>query len=240
MISIRRYFENPFDDPQISGDELHSFAEDHLGKIRSQNASGPLAGTLGSMIAATEAVWGPFDSALSKRAQQIGTQLGGTMSKDDALRLFRAAIRQRRGRVIDKLGEDSPAYREIFPGGLQYYTRMTMANAAERIDYAVQKITKYKTDLGDDMVTQFTGLQSAFVNARGSQVQDKGAVDQSRQAVRDTRRALELQLMDNLFTLAKLYKGQPEAAAQFFDQSLLEDPQQGEAGNEAAGAPPPK
>ncbi|HEY5891636.1 MAG TPA: hypothetical protein VIT91_00260 [Chthoniobacterales bacterium] len=60
-----RYFENAFDDGRSARKELRSFAEDHFGKLRT-------AGTL----AATEAVFGPFDAALSDRAEQIGS-LGG-------------------------------------------------------------------------------------------------------------------------------------------------------------------
>ncbi len=36
----------------------------------------------------------------------------------------------------------------------------------------------------------------------------------------------ELQLLDNLLTFARFYKAQPVRAAEFFDQSLLKDPQQ--------------
>ena len=41
---------------------------------------------------------------------------------------------------------------------------------------------------------------------------------------RTTRTTLELQLTDNLLMLAKDFKGQPDKAAEFFDQSLIEDP----------------
>ncbi len=44
-------------------------------------------------------------------------------------------------------------------------------------------------------------------------------------AVLTTRETLELQLLDNLLALAKLCKVQPEKAAEFIYQSLLEDPQ---------------
>jgi hypothetical protein len=62
------------------------------------------------------------------------------------------------------------------------------------------------------------------VNAWDEEVGDKGGVSQARGAVKTTRAALELQLTDNLLTLAKQFKGQPEKAAEFFTQSLLEDP----------------
>lgn len=45
---------------------------------------------------------------------------------------------------------------------------------------------------------------------------------------------LELQLTDNLLALTKQFKGQPEKAAEFFTQSLLEDPPQSQATDDAA------
>ena len=225
MIKISRYFENPFDDREISGEELRIFSEDHLGKVNSHQASGELAGTLTAMVTATTATFNAFDQALSTRAAQIGTQMGGTMSKDDVLQLFRTTIRQRRGRVVDKVGEDSAIYLEIFPGGLSYYTRATMQTIQARLDYAVDKFTKFTAELGPELATEFTALRTSFENARSGQEEDKGETSEARQAVRTTRTALELQLLDNLLTFAKLYKGQPVRAAEFFNQSLLKDPQ---------------
>lgn len=107
IIKISRYFENPFDDRQIAGEELRIFAEDHLAKLQSHDSSGPMAGTLTAMVTATTAAFGPFDGALSSRAQEIGTQLGGTLTKDDALRLFKTKIRQREGTVRGVFAEGS-------------------------------------------------------------------------------------------------------------------------------------
>jgi hypothetical protein len=230
MIRIRRYFEIPFSEPGISGEELRIFTEDHLGKLNSNNNSGPLAGTLTAMVDGTQAAFAPFDNALSSRAEQIGTQMGGTLSKDDAVRLFKTAIRQRRGRVVDKVGENSAIYLEIFPGGLMYYTSATMQTIEARLDYAVDKFTKYSAELGPELAAEFTTLRSTFKNARSGQVEEKGEVSEARQAVRTTRTALELQLTENLLSLAKQFIGEPARATQFFNQSLLEDPQQ---------APPP-
>lgn len=42
--------------------------------------------------------------------------------------------------------------------------------------------------------------------------------------MRTTRTVLELQLTGNGLSLAREFKGQPKKAAEFFNQSLLEDP----------------
>ena len=230
MMKLSRLFENLFDEPQISAEELRSFAEDHLGKLRAQGSS------FAAMLTATEGAYGPFDESLSVRAEQIGALGGNTVSKNQVLQLFRTKIRQRRGRVLDAFGESSAEYREIFPQGLSYYTKATMETVSQRLDYAVEKFTKYQAQLGAPLVTEFTELRASFNAARDGQVEDKGSVGQARDAVRTTRTALELQLTDNVLALAKQFKGQPEKAAVFFDQSKLEDPSQSQA-TDAASKP---
>ncbi|MBA2435962.1 MAG: hypothetical protein H0V54_12940 [Chthoniobacterales bacterium] len=157
MIRIARYFENPFDDRQIAAEEFRIFVEDHLGKLNSHNASGPQAGTLTAMVTATQGAFDPFDAALSARAEELGTQVGGTLTKDDALRLFKTTIRQREGLVRSTFGETSAQYLEIFPGGLMYYTRATRQTIQARLDYAVDKFTKYQAQLGAALVKLFKG-----------------------------------------------------------------------------------
>jgi hypothetical protein len=229
VIQVQRYFENAFDDAKISSEELRNFAEDHIGKLKAAGASHA------AMVTATEAAFGPFDAALSERAGQIGSLGGNTVTKNEVVQLFRTKIRQRRGRVVDAFGEESAEYREIFPQGLTYYTRATMETLKQRLDYVVEKFTKYQAELGAALVAEFEGLRTQFVNARDEQVGDKGSVSQARGAVKTTRTALELQLTDNLLALAKEFKGRPEKAAEFFTQSLLEDPTQSEEPEE-----PPK
>ena len=219
MFKIQRYFENPFDDRKISSEELRIFAEDHIGKLSAH-------GVYATMLTPTQGCFDAFDEALSTRAEQIGSLGGDTITKDEVLQLFRTKIRQRRGRIVDVMGETSADFHEIFPQGLTYYTRATMQTAQQRLDYLLEKLTKFQAQLGAPLTAEFTSIRSSFEAARGSQVVEKGGVSTARGAVKTTRTALELQLLDNLLTLAKEFKGQPEKAAEFFDQSKLEDPTQ--------------
>ncbi|HEX8372191.1 MAG TPA: hypothetical protein VF585_05400 [Chthoniobacterales bacterium] len=229
MLKLSRFFENIFSVRGISSEELRSFAEDHLGKLEAHSA-------YATMLTATQAVFDPFDAALSARAEQIGSLGGDTLTKDQVLQLFRTKIRQRRGRVVDVFAEGSAEYREIFPQGLTYYTKATMETIKQRLDYAVEKFTKFQAQLGAPLLAEFTALRSSFNEARTGQVEVKGQVSQARGAVKTTRTALELQLMKNLLTLAKDFVGQPEKEAEFFDQSKLEDPTQSQ---EAEDVVPP-
>lgn len=214
MFRISRFFDNLFDGPSISSEELRSFTEDHLGKLATHPA----------MKAATQVVFDAFDDALSARLGEVGSLVGDTATKDQVLQAFRTKIRQRRGRIMDAFAEGTPEYLEIFPQGLSFYTKTNMQNIQQRMQYLVDKLDKFKVTLGLPLLQEFTAMKASFDGARDTQVGEMGQVSFARGTVKTTRTALELQLMDNLLTLAKEFKGQPQKAHEFFNQSKLEDP----------------
>jgi hypothetical protein len=64
-------------------------------------------------------------------------------------------------------------------------------------------------------------LQTDYNVARGEQESKKAAVDAKRTDVKDKRLPLALQLQDNLFDIAKPFKGHPERIRDFFTFYLL-------------------
>ena len=221
MISITRLFENHFDDPQISAEELRQFAEDHLGKLK---ALPSLPAELAALLPPTQAAFDAFDAALSARTTLQAAQSGGTITKDEAVQLFRTTVRKREGRVRDKFDKGSAAYAEFFPRGLTEYQKARMGQVAGFLDRLIAAATKYQAELGPELLAEFTALKTTFSSAREGQVDAKGDLAQARAQIAATRPVLELQLGRNLLAAASRHLGEPARAADYFSQSLLEDP----------------
>lgn len=221
MIAIERFFQNHLANPQISAEELRQFAEDHIGKLKALPA---LPAELGALLAPTVAAFGVFDEALSTRTIQQATQAGGTITKDEALQLFRTTVRQREGRVRDKFAKGSGPYAEFYPRGLQEYNKARHGQVTGFLDRLITAAGKYQSELGPELLAEFTALKSTFASARDGQVEAKGDLAQARANVAATRTALELQLGKNILAIASHHLGQPKRAADYFNQSLLEDP----------------
>jgi signal transduction histidine kinase len=221
MIDIHRFFENHLSSRKISGEELRQFTEDHIGKLGAISA---LPANLAALLAPTEAAFGAFDAALSARTTLQATQSGGTITKDDALQLFRTTVRQREGRVRDKFAKGSGEYAEFFPQGLQEYNRARMGQIPGLLDRLITGATKYQAQLGPGLLAEFTALKTTFSNAREGQVDAKGDLAQARANVSSTRTTLELQVGKNILAIASHHFANPERAIDYFNQSLLEDP----------------
>ena len=232
MINLQRYFENHLKHRSISAEEIRQYAEDHLGKLKALTAAPPQIATL---IAPTEAAFAAFDGKLSARATLQATQSGGTITKDEALQLIRTTVRQREGRVRDNFAKDSGPYAEFFPAGLVEYNRARIGQVSGLLDRLIAAAGKYQATLGPELLAKFKGLKATFASARDSQVDSKGNLAQVRAEVADTRTVLELQLGRNLLTIAAHHLGHPERAADYFNQSLLEDPTR----NDEDDTPPP-
>lgn len=234
MIDLKKYFEIPFQDPEISMDEFLLFSEDHLARLKEQNTNGPDAGAFTALIAATQPLFDTFNNDMSDRDAATSAREGGTMTKDEALAAFQLHVRRREGTIKGEFGKPSAQYEEFFPRGLSEYTRATMANAEVLMDRMVTKATKYQAELGAGIVTEFTDLRAAFVSARAAQLGQIGGVSDARDQLWTSRGALEVQTTINALTIAIKYIGQPEKESLFFDQSKLEDPDRS-----APPAPPP-
>lgn len=221
MINIQRFFENHLSNREISAEELRQFAEDHIGRLKAQPA---LPAAITALLAPTEAAFGDFDAALSARTTLQATQSGGTISKDEALQLFRTTVRQREGRIRDKFAKGSAPYAEFFPQGLKEYNKARLGQVIGLLDRLITAATKHQAILGPELSAEFTSIKTAFSTARDSQVESKGDLAQARAQVAATRPVLELQLGRNILAIASQFLGQTAQAAIYFNQSLLEDP----------------
>ena len=135
-----------------------------------------------------------------------------------------------------KFPKGSAAYTEFFPLGLNYSNKARLGQVPALLDRLITAADKHKTTLGPELLAEFTALKATYNGARDGQVEAKGDLAQARADLATTRTALELQLGKNILTIALHHLGHPERAADYFNQSLLEDPTRN---NEDDVTPPP-
>lgn len=221
MIAIDRLFENHLSNRQISAEELRQFAEDHLGRLAA--LENPPAG-IAALAAPARTAFEAFDAKLSARTTLLAVQTGGTLTKGEALQLIRSTVRQREARIRDKLGKGSAAYTEFFPRGLVEIGQARLGQITAILDRLIAAAGKYQSAVGPELLAEFTALKATYTTARDGQVEAKGDLAQARADLAAARTALELQLGRNLLAIASHHLGHPERAADYFTQSLLEDP----------------
>ena len=222
MMDLKRFFRNPFDDPQISDDELRAFAEDHLGRLSAANTGGEF----NARITDTTAAFTAFFGQVTNNEVKVAVQKAATQEMNARWTAFVAYMTNRgEARVADRAGNPSALYTEFFPRGLSEYHQAKVIDQQSLADRVKQLATTNATTLGTDFVTTVSDLVDAYNTARAAQVTSKGQTVDAGADRRTLRAAMEVQLFDNVLELAQKHKGDPDAATSYFDQSLLENPQ---------------
>ncbi len=233
MKNLRMYFEIAFDDPEeISFAELKKFSEDHLARLRANNASHEFD----SLIAATTTVYDAYFGGISSTDTGAAEREELTGDMDLAFEAFKALVSRREGTVRGEFGRHSAKYQAFFPHGMSEYANADLADAQMLMDRLVSAADANKARLGQGVLDEFTAARTAFQEARDAQLEQKGVVSDSRTDLRAARKALERQLTLNLLTLAIKFLGDPDAGLAFFDQSIIRPAQTNE---ETAGTTPP-
>ena len=126
-------------------------------------------------------------------------------------------------------------YAEFYPQGLKDYNRARLGQLPALLDRFITAADKHKATLGPELLAEFNALKTSFATARDGQVEAKGDLAQVRAALAAARVILEMQLGKNILAIASHHLGHPERAADYFNQSLLEDPTR----NDEDGVTPP-
>jgi hypothetical protein len=217
MITIDRFFENQFDDKNISRQALRKFAEDHLQRLAVQNTNNLYDDLLNN----TETAYESYFGALTDRDTSFALQQSRTKSMNNVVGNFQATLRLREGLVSNYFPKDTPEYQEFFPANLDEYNRATLLNAETLMSRIVTAFTAHTATFGANTVTEFTNFLTQFKAARGTQLLQKGKVSDASENTEATRTILEIQLTTNVLSIALKNIGKPQAAASFFDQSIL-------------------
>src|SRR2546421_12344863 len=111
MIRLTRYFENQFDDPEISDDELRAFAGDSLARLIAQN-SPPIYDAL---IAATGEALTAFHGKVADESTAAAIRKSRTSATNVLMDEIKGKWSRREGKIKDAFGDGSAEYVAFYP-----------------------------------------------------------------------------------------------------------------------------
>lgn len=234
-MQLSRFFENQFDSPEISRQELRITTEDHLKKLSVQNTNN----RFDNMISVTEGKYTAFFGNIQDADTLKAIRQSRTISMNNVMTGFKKEVTKRRKLVGFTFEETSPEYQEFFPAGADEYSSANLENVETLMDRLVKASTRHQAKLGAETATVFNQLLLSFQQARGIQLTGKASVTDAIKDVRASELALQLQLTDNLLVIAREHIGNPEACKLFFDQNLLDlaDAKKADAADASPAAP---
>jgi hypothetical protein len=244
MIDLHRFGTNPFDDKNISIDEVTDYTIEHLGRMTADTVGGQLNGE----IAATATALAQLDAQVTNETVKLGIQKARTAAKE----AFRAAlpneISKLHAAVVMKIGQNSPDLPLYFPEGRDVFGHCNDSLLENKLG-ALHNALMNQENADPGYFQPETLLLSQELNTTWTAL--FGAASAGRAGYQDTadeRRAkataLKTQLFKNLLKIASLYAGQvhtdgrplSEVRIEFYcPQHLLED----HPPLEPEGTPPP-
>ncbi len=231
MRDLHVFVTNPFDDPNISMNELIAFALDHQARLIANNPGAVFA----ERITATGAVLTAVESTHTDDETQLALRRAKVQLKEAFRNALPAAIGKIHGAVQSQFGDPSAEMTECFPQGLSAFSRTTDGDLAEQLQVVINGVTKLQPPLAASVITDVTALLTGWNTAFSARQTATGGKSSSKDAKLLARAALQLELYKNLLTIGLNFPRQAQALDTYMQQSLLSPHTQ----SPAAPAPPP-
>ncbi|MFO1484171.1 MAG: hypothetical protein U1F71_12505 [Verrucomicrobiaceae bacterium] len=220
MRDLDTFFVNPFDDRDISIDELLAFTTDHLERMTANNGGGELS----ARITATTTALDQVSDCVSDDQGKLGLRKARKQAKDNFRETLPLAVAKIMSAVAYYYGPDAPQITECVPQGRTIFSTCRDDKVETHLQTLVTALTSYQGSIEDEVITDATNLKNAWVavyNASESATGAKTSTEQGKQLAREN---LQLMLFLNLLKLAEMFPRQPEKLSLYMQQSLLENP----------------
>lgn len=237
MRTLTFYFENPFDDRNISMAELLAFSTDHLERLTANNGGGELS----ARITATSQALGVVEDCVTDDQGKLGLRKARKQAKDNFRGTLPAAVAKIVAAVVAQYGDGSPEVTECVPQGRTIFSSCRDDQVELNLQTLVNAITARQATLGAPLVASATNLKAAWTTVYNASEASTGAKTTTQEGKRLARENLQLMLFLNLLKLAEMFPRQPEKLALYMQQHLLENPsaEEEEDPTPEPPAPPP-
>lgn len=219
MIDIARYFAIPFSDPAISLNEILAFATDSHQRMIANNTGGAFTAN----IAATATAIATLGTTSADDITKLGLRKAAKQAKDTFRATLPAAIHKIHAKVLAQYGDPSPQLTQCFPAGRSIWQSEVDDKIDDRLQALINALNPLIITMGGTATADTTALLNAWTalyNASEASTGAKSTTQADKKAARD---ALDRQLSLNVLAVAIKFIGQPEKAAVYFQQHLIED-----------------
>jgi hypothetical protein len=219
MRTLKRYVENPFDDPSISFDELIAFSTDHLQRMIANNP-----GALwNNRITATNTALLSVETCLTDDQTKLGLRKSRIQTKVTFRSNLPDKIAMINGVVVGKYGPNAPEVTECFPSGRSVFSTCTDDRVENHLQTLINGLTAHQADLGPEVAGDAGGLLSTWLAVYGASNSSTAQKTTAQDAKRNARLNLQLELFKNLLTIGLNFARQPDKVSLYMVQSLLDD-----------------
>jgi hypothetical protein len=220
MLDLKKYFINPFDDKEISYNELISYSSRHLSRLVAGNAGAQF----NQRITATTTALAGLDVKMQDNDVKLALRMARVQAKDTFRAVLPGNIAKVHAGVVAAFGEDSPVLTECFPQGRSVFGDCPDGQLDDKLGQLLACLTPLAAQVGQIHVDNVGGLLSTWIALAASVDTAEANKNFVENARRSAREVLQLELFKNLLTLALAFPNDMDKANMYCPQYLLEEP----------------
>ena len=218
MKNLEYYFEDPYDNLEVGKDKVVEFYDHHRNSLINQVALGaPFAGLVDPTNSAVE----NLKESLSSTTTNIALQKAKTLTVDDYIELFVGKAKEFEVNVRVFFKKTTPTYLEFYPQGMKPFNNVNKGSINKLMVQVVSAFKTHQDVLGAEFYDELNQIYTDFNVARDLQEQKMNDTKSTRSSWDDRLEVMKQQAFKNLLLIAIEYRGKPEKAKLFFDQSIL-------------------
>lgn len=213
-----KHTKDLFQSSNFSRNEINLFSVDFISRLNT--IKDPLLPS--TEIAKLTTLHQTFASNYGALATTGAVQKGETITRQDAYDDILDFIKRQEGAIKSKFGKGSANYIQFYPLGVTEYYGSTVEGIKVLLVRYVAAAQKFENELGKDFVKTITDLQTAYTSARDNQVALKSGNKSAQTELRESRKALTLQLSKCLLIIAANSLEDEKTFLSYFNFGLLE------------------
>ena len=224
MRDPRNYFINPFDNSDISFNEMAALTTDHIGKLGNQNTQS--GGQWAGRLAATMTAMGDFDDTITDEMVQTDFRKARKQAKNDVRAGLPSAVENQVANwVRAAFGTSSPELVSVVGTGTSSITRLPDDEVNNYLQKVITGLTpligagvdQQRLDDANALKSQWDAVYAASEQSTA----DKRLSEEERRAAKT---ALAGVLFDTLLDAVKANPGNPDVLGSFFTPALAGGP----------------
>lgn len=209
MKLLYRYLEDPFNDDNVSANNMASFTTDSIQRMIANNPGG----VLNARIAATSTAFDAFDASITDDTVRKAVRKNRKQAKNDTKASLPLAVKNILVKVEAKLGANTPVLVEFCPDPPSAFTRYRDDEVDNKLGVIVAGAEANLAQTGQEVLDEAQQLLATWMAVYNASEESTGAQTVTIEQKRAARAALNAELFENLRVFMGMFPANRKSSA---------------------------
>jgi hypothetical protein len=218
------FLKNPFSNKKIAREDFLALLDGNLSRMTGLNKASQYTAMLGALQPHRDA----YATFMGDQDVNMGQRLGKTDAVEKQLADFKRFAKEELLVDVEYIfGRQKPnpaALTSFLPKGRKEYSGANFLTLPTLLKRVAELTATYKQELGNDLAARAAHFQQSYLDARQTQGESKGEVQDDSTEERKLRKAAARQLKLNLLDQLTLHIDEPDTVKSLYDPAIFTQP----------------